>query len=381
MSHNIISRLPLPKRSRIQEIKQEQVEYPDGMQVGIFDSSVPFSINKTLVMSIALAISCAGVTTYFLFAAQKTKVTDTQPHAKTVLSQTTQSSNTQPSNNAGTSTSGGTRTGSHTNTMSSGSNNAGTSTSGGTRTGSHTPGNGASSPHWLMTSGLLGNLLSMSPNVADHFFNSNSAFVKSTPVNGLAATPIASYTSYAQFAQDLSDGSFPANVQWVMFGIESTTNTPLIEQQQPNVYLPKFAELAHQHGLKVIEVPGMDLVYVNGADCHYQYPETTAQAYLNCHIPQDSSQADIYLIEAQGYQSSVSDYTYAVTGSSEQALAANPTLTIMSGLTTDRGDSATQIFSCWQATHNLVSGYWMNSTSSTLPEADQVLQSIMTHGG
>ena len=162
--------------------------------------------------------------------------------------------------------------------------------------------------HWLMTSELLGHLISTDPGVASHFFNSSNAFAKSTPVSGLAATPIASYTSYAQFSQDLSDGSFPSGVKWVMFGIESTTNTPLIEQQQPNVYLPKFAELAHQHGLKVIEVPGMDLVYVKGADCHYQYPETTAQAYINCHIPEDSSQANIYLIEAQGDQSNINNY-------------------------------------------------------------------------
>ncbi len=235
---------------------------------------------------------------------------------------------------------------------------------------------GASPTRLLVTSNILSGLATKDPAIAQEFFNTPQAFVKSNPVNGYAATPIASYTSYAQFAQDLADGKFPKGYTWVMYGIESTTNTPTIEKQHPDVYLPKFAKLAHQHHLKVIEVPGVDLVYVAGSDCHYKYPETSAQAYIRCHIPSDANQADIYLIEAQGDESNLNEYVSLVNSAVTQVRAANPKITVMSGLTTDRGNSVAQIVACWKATHNKVAGYWLNSTAPTLAEADQVLQSI-----
>jgi len=193
---------------------------------------------------------------------------------------------------------------------------------------------------------------------------------------GLAATPLASYTSYAQFAQDLADGSFPAGVKWVMFGLESTSASPEVEKQNPAAYLKDFALLAHRHGLHVIEVPGRDLVGVPGAACRAQTGEKFDHAFLRCHIPADARYADVLLIEAQGDQSDVPAYSALVTAAASQVQAVAPGISVMSGLTTDRGDSAAQIFACWEATHATVSGYWMNSSTSTLPVAAQVLNLI-----
>lgn len=193
---------------------------------------------------------------------------------------------------------------------------------------------------------------------------------------GLAATPLASYTSYAQFAQDLADGSFPAGVKWVMFGLESTSASPEVEKRNPALYLKDFALLAHRHGLHVMEVPGRDLVGVPGAACRAQTGEKFDHAFLRCHIPADARYADVLLIEAQGDQSDVRAYSALVSAAASQVQAVAPDITVMSGLTTDRGDSAAQIFACWEATHAAVSGYWMNSSTSTLPVAAQVLNLI-----
>jgi hypothetical protein len=227
-----------------------------------------------------------------------------------------------------------------------------------------------------MTKSLLSHLSTLDSASAQWFFNSPDAFVKGSSQPGFAATPMASYTSYAQFAQDLADGSYPAGVKWVMYGLESTTNSPQVEKQNPALYLKDFAQLAHRHNLRVIEVPGQDLMGVPGAACRSAPGEPYAQAFVRCHIPADAHYANAFLIEAQGNQTDVSAYSGLVTAAASQVRAKAPGIRVMAGLTTDRGDSAAQIYACWKATRRDVSGYWMNSTSSTLPVAAQALDMI-----
>jgi hypothetical protein len=229
---------------------------------------------------------------------------------------------------------------------------------------------------WIITKSLLSKINKLDAASARWFFNSPRAFVKGPPISGFAATPLAGYTSYAQFARDLADGAFPAGVKWVMFGLESTTDSPVAEKQNPAVYLKDFALLAHRHNLRVVEVPGRDLVGVAGAACQAQPGEKYDHAFLRCHIPADARYADVFLTEAQGDQSDVSAYTALVTAAAQQVRARAPHISVMAGLSTDRGDSAARIFACWKATHATVSGYWMNSTSSTLPVAAHVFDRI-----
>jgi hypothetical protein len=229
---------------------------------------------------------------------------------------------------------------------------------------------------WIMTASLLSRMCRLDATSTAWFFNSPNAFVKGPAIPGLAASPLASYTSYAQFAHDLADGSFPAGVKWVMFGLESTTDSPTVEKQNPALYLKDFALLAHRHHLGVIEVPGQDLVEVPGAACQAQPGEKFYDAFLRCHIPADARYADVFLVEAQGDQADVATYAALVTAAAEQVRALAPGISVMAGLSTDRGDSAAQIFACWKATRATVAGYWMNSTVSTLPVAAQALDLI-----
>ena len=165
-----------------------------------------------------------------------------------------------------------------------------------------------------------------------------------------------------------------------MFGLESTTNSPTAEKQNPALYLKDFALLAHRHHLRVIEVPGQDLVGVRGAACRAQPGERFSQAFLRCHIPADARYADVLLIEAQADQSDVPAYTALVTEAEQQVRALAPRISVLAGLTTDRGNSPGQIVACWAATRAIVSGYWLNSTISTLPVAARVLDLIRAAG-
>lgn len=235
--------------------------------------------------------------------------------------------------------------------------------------------------HWLMVSGDLSMLMSQDPQSAKWFFNTPNAFSMGSSVVGLSATTVKNYKSYAQFSSDISNNVIPSTTKWVMYDNESWDLTPLTESQNPIHYMQAFAQLAHQHGLKVIETPARDLMQVKGGNCTVKSGETIEVAYIRCGIAADAKYADVYEIQAQALQPNVTAYKNFVAAAITQAKAKNPNITVMAGLTTDRGDSANQIYANWQATHTQVSGYWMNTTIQTFPVAKTVLDTIRAANG
>jgi hypothetical protein len=236
----------------------------------------------------------------------------------------------------------------------------------------------ASSGRWLTEAGSLTRMAAISQRDALHFFNSANSFVLGKAVSGYAAAPVAGFRSYQKFAQAV--GQLHSG-QWVMYDNEHWSHTPVKEQRDPAAYMRRFAQLAHRHGLKVIEAPARDLMSVPGGDCIRNSGQTTDQAYLACDIPKDARYADIYEIQAQADQPTASSYTSFVKAARRQALRANSHLVLLAGLTTDRGGSATQILACWKATHKLVAGYWMNTNAGTIHVAVNALTRIHRAGG
>lgn len=235
--------------------------------------------------------------------------------------------------------------------------------------------------HWLMVSGDLNMLMSQDPQSAKWFFNTPNAFSMGSSVAGLSATTVKNYKSYAQFSSDITSNAIPSTTKWVMYDNESWNLTPSIESLHPLHYMQAFAQLAHQHGLKVIETPARDLMQVKGGDCTVQKGETVEAAYIRCGIAAGAQYADIYEIQAQALQPNVTSYKSFVTAAVAQAKSKQPNITVMAGLTTDRGDSANQIYANWQATHAQVSGYWMNTTTPTFPVAKTVFDTIRAANG
>jgi hypothetical protein len=80
--------------------------------------------------------------------------------------------------------------------------------------------------------------------------------------------------------------------------------------------------------------------------------------------------ADIYEIQAQPYEMTVyrprHAYASFVTAAAAQARAANPSVVIYAGLSTQRVSNAAQLLQDYEATRNLVDGYWLN-----IPRHDQ----------
>ena len=124
------------------------------------------------------------------------------------------------------------------------------------------PAGAATKPVWSMTAGNVQSLSGVDSATASYFFNTPAAYgsgasLVKTPVQArYATTPVLSYTSYAQFQSDLSSGAISYPYKWVMYDPENWTATPVNEQQDPVRYMTLFGQLAHAHGLKVIQAPG-----------------------------------------------------------------------------------------------------------------------------
>ena len=124
------------------------------------------------------------------------------------------------------------------------------------------PAGAATKPAWSMTAGNVQSLSGVDASVTSYFFNTATAYgagasLVKTPVQaGYATTPVLSYTSYAQFASDISSGAITYPYKWVMYDPENWDATPVNEQQDPVKYMTLFGQLAHANGLKVIQAPG-----------------------------------------------------------------------------------------------------------------------------
>lgn len=231
---------------------------------------------------------------------------------------------------------------------------------------------------WLTGSGSLTEIATMNRRDARHFFSSSRSFVIGHAVPGYAAAAVTDFKSYAAFGKVIAHLH---RGQWVLYDNEHWSFTPVAEQRHPATYMRRFAHLAHQHGLNVIEAPARDLMSVPGGDCTRQPGQTTDKAYLACGIPQDARFADIYEIQAQADQPTASSYASFVKAARRQALGANPHLVLLAGLTTDRAGSPAQIVACWKVTNKLLAGYWMNTNTATVRVATNALTRIRQAGG
>jgi hypothetical protein len=199
-----------------------------------------------------------------------------------------------------------------------------------------------------------------------------------------AGQEVADFRSYAELNKMIKQGTIPPGIRWVMYDNEQWPQTPADEQADPVRYERLFARLAHRHGYQVILAPAQDLV--PGFDkASFQSGKAVWPSYLSMGLATASARAaDIYEIQAQPYEMGVyrSQHAYAsfVAAAVAQARAANPSIVIYAGLSTQRVSSAAQLVQDYLATRKLVEGYWLNiprhDTPGPVALADQLFRDI-----
>ncbi len=207
--------------------------------------------------------------------------------------------------------------------------------------------NAATKPNWFMTAGNIQSLSQTDSATASHFFNTPSAYgagasLVRTPVQaGYATTPVLNYTSYAQFSSDISSGAITYPYKWVMYDPEDWSQTPVGEQQNPVKYMKLFGQLAHAHGLKVVEAPAMDLCSVSGTAYPRQSGETCAQWFTRVNIAgAAATDADLFVLQDESNTTNLSVYDSLYTSSAAQARAAHAGIPVYSEVSTANGTAA-----------------------------------------
>src|SRR6266566_403538 len=159
---------------------------------------------------------------------------------------------------------------------------------------------------------------------------------------------------------------------WVMYDLEYWAQTPLAEQQNPAAYMQQFGQLAHAHGLKVIEAPGRDLALVPGTACPPARGDNLDHWYLRCDIPgAAAADADLLVVQDQVNTTNPAEFDYLYTTARTQAQAANPAITTDAEVSTTYG-TATQMATAAKSAN--ADGIYINATTNTLGKASSFLR-------
>ena len=241
----------------------------------------------------------------------------------------------------------------------------------------------ATKPAWMMTAANVQSLSQVDSTTAAHFFNTASAYgagasLIKTPVQaGYATTPVLNYTSYAQFSSDIASGAIKYPYKWVMYDPEDWSQTPVNEQQDPLTYMKDFNQLAHAHGLKVIEAPAMDLCSVSGTNYPRLSGETCSAWFGRVNIAgAAATDGDIFVLQDESNTTNLSQYDSLYTSAASQARAANSGVKVYSEVSTANGTAAQMA----AATQSISPDGMYVAAPGATAQADQYFQTMQASG-
>jgi hypothetical protein len=241
----------------------------------------------------------------------------------------------------------------------------------------------ASRVSWLAGAGTIAGVSTVDPATGSYFFNSPTAYgggasLVASPIKpGYATTPVLTFTSYAQFSADIQQHLITFPYQWVMYDPEKWAQTPLNEQQSPIKYMGLFGQLAHAHGLKVIQAPAMDLAYVSGSVIPRLSRESSAAWYVRVNIAGAAASAgDIFNLQAESQTASLSAYDSLFNSAAAQARAANQAVQVFTELSTSNGTVAQMVAAARSVSPD---GFYV-AAPGAISEADQFLQQMKAAG-
>jgi hypothetical protein len=212
------------------------------------------------------------------------------------------------------------------------------------------PAGAATKPVWSMTAANVQSLSAADSGTASYFFNTATAYgagasLVKTPVQAsYRTTPVLSYTSYARFSSDIRSGAIRYHYKWVMYDPENWSATPVNERQAPVKYMALFGQLAHAHGLKVIQAPALDLGTVSGSVLPRHRGESINQWYVRVNIAgAAAANGDIYLLQDESNTTVKSQYAPMFNTTESQARAANSKVLVFCEVSTVNGNAAQMV--------------------------------------
>jgi hypothetical protein len=216
---------------------------------------------------------------------------------------------------------------------------------------------------WVMQGGWVRSVISDDPRIASELLLKPPSVVLgwipgSKP---FVATSFA-FPSARRFARNFARSRY-----WfrgftsVLYDPEAWDATPPREQRNPVAAIRRFAAIAHEHGFRVIATPHQSLTTVVNARCAASQGETPTDAFLRCDLMgRFATYADVVETQAQTFQSEPGNYRDYVAACVEQARAANPDVSVISGLSARGSVTSGQMYAAWDSVRDLVDGYYLS---------------------
>jgi hypothetical protein len=201
----------------------------------------------------------------------------------------------------------------------------------------------------------------LAPDLVSRYFDQSSTFeFGRVSIATPNASQAASFTDEATLAAAISGGSLPPNTRAVIYDDENWNLTPTAQQLDPATYYRRAANAAHAAGLRLIAAPGTDLADVVNPG---RGPEW--ERYLSANIAAEAARyADVYDVQSQSLEADTATYAWYVHQAAQQALAANPNVSVLAGLSTNNpgkgAEPASVLLSAAQTAQNDVRGWWLN---------------------
>lgn len=223
---------------------------------------------------------------------------------------------------------------------------------------------------WVLANSSMNNIRKSDDAVAAAAFDTSGTYLSAAlgannPVpSGWKSVPTVNFKSYAAFSQAVSSGKMPSWTKAVLYDPEDWSQTPKNEQTNPTSYMEQFGQLGHKHGWIVVITPGTDLMNA------VSHPgETDPQAYIKQDIAGAAAKdADISETQAQSDEFTPSSYAAYLSQAHAQAVAANPKIVFLGGLTADlsgKTASSSVMSMAAKAAKGDVSGFFFNVSGSS----------------
>lgn len=246
---------------------------------------------------------------------------------------------------------------------------AASSTGGRETTGASPSADGAASAAemtWIINSQALAELgnTGMSSAQLSRLFDNAHTYIVSGSSAAAESANISDWVSRRSVTvTDLRASDFSGSPAAVLYDDEDWPLTPKAQQENPAAYEATGYRLARARGVVFIAAPAMDLVQVLDPDG----PGSTADRFLSLDlIGQAARHADVVDIQAQGLEGGA-QYASFVTAAARQARAANASVKVLAGLSTNpsgRAISSTVLTQDADAVSGVVDGYWLNIPSA-----------------
>jgi hypothetical protein len=180
------------------------------------------------------------------------------------------------------------------------------------------------------------------------------------PLPGVTAAPVVTFTSASALENAIRTGSLVAGAYGVLYDPEAWPFTPAAEQRDPVRAAARAAVVAHDHGLRLIVAPGLNLTTVLRPNLH----APRWREFLDLGLAGGLARiADAVELQAQSLERDTSTYAAFVQEATSQARAANQSIELLAGLSTNPPGAPVviqQLIAAIRATRSMVDGYWLN---------------------